>query len=36
MLVRVKSGGEQALLNNYHSAWKEFSQGIDYLHKLYS
>lgn len=35
-LSKVSSGGEQALLLNYHSAWKEFSQGINYLHMLYS
>jgi cullin 2 len=35
-LSKVSSGGEQALLNNYHNAWKEFSQGINYLHMLYS
>lgn len=35
-LAKVKSGGEQGLLTNYHAAWKEFSQGIDYLHMLYS
>jgi cullin 2 len=35
-LTKVQSGGEQGLLTNYHAAWKEFSQGIDYLHMLYS
>lgn len=35
-LVKVKSGGEQALLANYQDSWQEFSRGIDYLHMLYS
>ncbi len=35
-LVKVKAGGEQNLLANYHETWKEFSRGIDYLHMLYS
>ena len=25
-LTKVKSGGEQSLLANYHSAWQEFSK----------
>ena len=25
-LVKVKSGGEQNLLGNYHAAWEEFSR----------
>ena len=33
---RVKKGGDQSLLKNYHEAWNEFSQGINYLHMLYS
>lgn len=33
---RVKKGGDQSLLKNYFEAWKEFSQGITYLHMLYS
>ena len=32
----VKKGGEDALLKNYYETWKEFSQGISYLHMLYS
>ena len=39
MLEKVKAGGgtgDQALLSNYHEGWKEFSQGINYLHMLYS
>ncbi len=35
-LTKVKAGGEQSLLSNYHGAWQEFSKGIDYLHMLYS
>ena len=35
-LVKVRAGGEQSLLANYHSAWQEFSKGIDYLHLLFS
>ena len=26
-LVKVRSGGEQNLLGNYHDAWEEFSRG---------
>lgn len=33
---RVKKGGDQSLLKSYHEAWNEFSQGINYLHMLYS
>ena len=33
---RVKKGGDQSLLKNYYEAWNEFSQGINYLHMLYS
>jgi len=35
-LIKVKAGGEQNLLANYHGAWQEFSRGIEYLHMLYS
>jgi cullin 2 len=34
-LAKVKKAGEQNLLSSYHDSWKEFSRGIDYLHKLY-
>lgn len=34
-LDKVKKAGEQNLLRSYHDSWKEFSRGIDYLHKLY-
>jgi len=34
-LDKVKKAGEQNLLSSYHDSWKEFSRGIDYLHKLY-
>ena len=36
LLAKVNKGGEQSLLKNYHEAWNEFSQGINYLHLLYS
>eukprot|EP00096_Caligus_rogercresseyi_P010960 TRINITY_DN415_c0_g1_i2.p1 TRINITY_DN415_c0_g1~~TRINITY_DN415_c0_g1_i2.p1 ORF type:complete len:751 (-),score=90.94 TRINITY_DN415_c0_g1_i2:275-2527(-) len=36
LLLRVLQAGRDELLHNYHEAWKEFSQGIDYLHMLYS
>ena len=32
----VGKGGEQTLLKNYFEAWQKFSQGINYLHMLYS
>ena len=32
----VSKGGERALLKSYYEAWKKFSQGIGYLHMLYS
>ncbi len=32
----VTKGGEDSLLKRYYEAWKEFSQGINYLHMLYS
>ena len=32
----VVKGGDQSLLKNYYEAWNEFSQGINYLHMLYS
>jgi cullin 2 len=34
--VTVSKGGEQSLLKNYYESWKEFSQGISYMHMLYS
>jgi len=34
-LDKVKKAGEKNLLSSYHDSWKQFSRGIDYLHKLY-
>eukprot|EP00088_Acartia_fossae_P025136 TRINITY_DN259_c0_g1_i1.p1 TRINITY_DN259_c0_g1~~TRINITY_DN259_c0_g1_i1.p1 ORF type:complete len:742 (+),score=174.52 TRINITY_DN259_c0_g1_i1:927-3152(+) len=34
-LVKVKKGGQKNLLTSYYDSWKQFSRGIDYLHKLY-
>jgi len=34
-LLKVKKGGDKNLLSSYHECWKQFSRGIDYLHKLY-
>lgn len=35
LLSRVKKQGDTGLLQAYHAAWTEYSQGIDYLHQLY-
>ncbi|XP_014295196.1 cullin-2 [Microplitis demolitor] len=35
ILTEVKSQGETGLLQAYHKAWNEYSQGINYLHRLY-
>ena len=32
----VTNGGEQSLLKNYNLAWNKFSEGINYLHMLFS
>jgi len=34
-LAKVRKGGDKNLLSSYHDSWKQFSRGIDYLHKLY-
>jgi len=34
-LAKVRKAGEKNLLSGYHDSWKQFSRGIDYLHKLY-
>ena len=34
-LSKVRKAGEKNLLAGYHESWKQFSRGIDYLHKLY-
>ena len=34
-LGKVRKAGEKNLLSSYHDSWKQFSRGIDYLHKLY-
>eukprot|EP00095_Tigriopus_kingsejongensis_P010955 maker-scaffold129_size324999-snap-gene-1.22 protein:Tk10955 transcript:maker-scaffold129_size324999-snap-gene-1.22-mRNA-1 annotation:"Cullin-2" len=36
LMTQVTKGGERELLKSYFEAWTKFSQGIDYLHKLYS
>lgn len=36
LLVKVVASGEPNLLRNYYQAWTEYSQGINYLHRLYS
>ncbi|KAF7995688.1 hypothetical protein HCN44_006795 [Aphidius gifuensis] len=33
--IRVRSQGENNLLQSYYGAWKQYSQGINYLHRLY-
>lgn len=35
LLAKVQSQGENGLLQAYHRAWTEYSQGINYLHQLY-
>ncbi|XP_043260873.1 cullin-2 [Colletes gigas] len=35
LLTTVCSQGESSLLQAYHRAWCEYSQGINYLHSLY-
>ncbi|KAK0166523.1 hypothetical protein PV328_004935 [Microctonus aethiopoides] len=35
LLERVRGQGENGLLQAYHRAWNEYSQGINYLHRLY-
>lgn len=35
LLTKVQSQQESSLLQAYHRAWKEYSQGINYLHQLY-
>ncbi|XP_073990982.1 cullin 2 [Rhodnius prolixus] len=35
LLEKVVSAGESNLLKNYYNAWNEYSQGINYLHRLY-
>lgn len=35
LLAKVQSQGENSLLQAYHRAWTEYSQGINYLHQLY-
>ncbi|BES92469.1 unnamed protein product [Nesidiocoris tenuis] len=36
LLEKVKSSGDNNLLRTYYYAWTEYSQGINYLHRLYS
>ncbi|KAG7210335.1 hypothetical protein KM043_011873 [Ampulex compressa] len=35
LLTKVRAQGESGLLQAYHQAWTEYSQGINYLHRLY-
>lgn len=35
LLIRVRGQGENSLLQSYYGAWKQYSQGINYLHRLY-
>lgn len=35
LLAKVRAQGESNLLQAYHQAWTEYSQGINYLHRLY-
>jgi cullin 2 len=35
LLEKVKESGDAGLLRNYNQAWNEYSQGINYLHRLY-
>lgn len=35
LLTKVFAQGESGLLQAYHKAWTEYSQGINYLHSLY-
>ncbi|KAL7296446.1 cullin-2 [Trichogramma pretiosum] len=35
LLKNVNAKGEKCLLQAYHSAWSEYSQGLNYLHQLY-
>lgn len=35
LLEKVLLAGESTLLRNYYQAWMEYSQGINYLHRLY-
>lgn len=35
LLAKVRAQGESSLLQAYHQAWTEYSQGINYLHCLY-
>ncbi|XP_012254401.1 cullin-2 [Athalia rosae] len=35
LLERVTKQGDAGLLQAYHAAWKEYSQGMDYLNQLY-
>lgn len=35
LLAKVRAQGESNLLQAYHQAWTEYSQGINYLHCLY-
>uniref|UniRef100_A0A1B6LDY5 Cullin-2 n=1 Tax=Graphocephala atropunctata TaxID=36148 RepID=A0A1B6LDY5_9HEMI len=35
LLEKVKENGDAGLLRCYNKAWNEYSQGINYLHRLY-
>ena len=36
LLTQVNASSEEQLLTVYYNLWLQYSQGIDYLHKLYS
>lgn len=35
LLLKVKNNDNSGLLTCYNQAWTEYSQGINYLHRLY-
>lgn len=36
LLIQVNGSSEEQLLTVYYSLWQQYSQGMDYLHRLYS
>ena len=36
LLIQVNGSSEEQLLTVYYNLWQQYSQGMDYLHKLYS
>ena len=35
LVVQLQKNSEEQLLTEYYKLWLQYSQGIDYLHKLY-